>query len=147
MARDADLTVLMGQTAAAAAGALNLYYPMIVPFRFMGFCWGYQTAEANADNTIDFVIASDGDFDGTFDNPTLHTNANTCGLLDSAAIGEILVNMGDAAGAAGAAVAVTPTQARVVAGGTIRAVLTTAGTGTVPAINFGIIGYWLQPLA
>lgn len=137
--------ILQGQIAAASAGTLNLYFPMPVPFRFEGFAWGYQTAEANTDNTMDFVITSDSGLDAGWAT-TLFTNVNTNGLLDSMGVGVIETNTGNAAIAGGAAVAVTPTAARVAAGATIRVAITTAGTGTVPAINFHIIGKFLQPL-
>lgn len=149
MSRTAGFDVLMGEVAAASAGTQYIYLPIVAPFMFEGFVWGYRTAEANADNTLDFVIAQDaanddGTFDGTGD--TLHTNANAVGLLNSAAVGVMLYNYGDAASGGGAAVAVTPTKARLDAG-TVRIAVTTAGTGTIPAIQFGIVGHWLQPNA
>ncbi len=152
----AQLSYLAGiqSTAAASAGTTYLYFPVAADmttsphkaFVFKGFMWGYQTAEANTDNTLDFVIARDiTDADGTFDgaSDTLHTNANACGLLDSVALGRFVTNKGNAVMAGGAAVAVTPTETRVAAGDVIRVAVTTAGTGTVPAINFAIIGNWV----
>ena len=142
--RNSDFVTLSGSIAAASATTAYVYYPVPAKFKFVGFAWSYQTAEANTDNTLDFIITADSAFDGSWAT-TLHTNANAVGLLDSAAIGETMVNFGDAAIAAGAAVAVTPTTADIAALATIRAALTTAGTGTVPAVNFHIIGYWLTP--
>ena len=150
----ADIEVLGPlQVAAASAATAYLYFP--IPheitktahkaFMFKGFAWSYQTAEANTDNTLDFVIAQDQDDDGTFDatGDTLHTNANAVGLLDSAAIGKTVTNKGDAASGGAAATAVTPTETRVDRGNTIRVAVTTAGTGTIPAINFSILGHWV----
>ena len=145
MSRDADFTVLRSRIAAASAATVNMFYGLPARFKFVGFEWNYETTEANADNTIDFVITRDQDKDGTHDatGDTIHTNANTCGLLDSAAVGQFRFNRGNAASAAGAAVAVTPTAVDIDDGETIRVAMTTAGTGTVPAINFNIVGYWL----
>lgn len=145
MSRRSAIVTVEKQAAAAAAGTANLYYSVPVPIRFLGFSWGYQAAEAGTDNTLDFVITADTGGDGGFAT-TLHTNANACGLLDSAAVGEMLTNFGDAAIAGGAAVAVDVTETRVAAGATIRVALTTAGTGTIPAINFAIHYIPLQPL-
>lgn len=148
MSREAPVVLGPVQVAAASAGTQYAYFPLPVPFRFEGFAWSYDTAEANADNTLDFVIAQDAaDDDGTFDGTgdTLHTNANAVGLLNTSAIGVTNTNKGDAASGGGAATAVTPTAARCDAG-TIRVAITTAGTGTIPAINFSIIGKFLQPL-
>lgn len=145
MSRDAEVVTLIGQIPAAGAATTNIYFPVPVAFRFEGYSWGYQAAEANADNTMDFVITSDSAFDASWAT-TLHTNANANGLLDSAGVGEFITNFGNAAIAGGAAVAAVPTAARVPAGATIRVAITTAGTGTVPAINFAIHGKTLQPL-
>ena len=145
MSRDSDIVVLSAQSPAASAATTYVYFPVPAVFRWVGFGWSYQTAEANTDNTLDFVLAADSEFDGTFDGTTLHTNANAFGLLDSAAIGETMINYGDAASGGGAAVAVTPTEARLAQGATIRAALTTAGSSTVPAINFHVFGYFLAP--
>ena len=109
---------------------------------FEGFVWGYESTEANSDNTLDFIITYDSAEDGTFAT-TVHTNANANGLLDTAAVGEFVTNFGDAAIAGGAAIAVTPTRTRIPAGQTVRVALTTAGTGTVPAIMFAIFGHWV----
>ena len=157
MSRDHAITVLGGSGRIAAASATTAYVYVPVPdnatnsttlgashsaFLFEGFVWGYETTEANSDNTIDFVITYDSAEDGTFAT-TLHTNANAIGLLDTAAVGEFVTNFGDAAIAGGAAVAVTPTRARVPAGQTIRVAITTAGTSTVPAIMFAVFGHWV----
>ena|SRR3990167_6332486 len=144
MSRESDMAVMLASQAAASAATTYLYYPVPVPFRFEGYAWSYQTVEANADNTLDFVIEYDSANDGTFAT-ALHTNANACGLLNSSAIGEWNVNFGNAASGGGAAVAAVPTAARVTAG-SIRVTVVTAGTGTVPGINFAIMGKWLQPL-
>jgi len=148
MSRDASLATLRASTAAASAGTLYLYYAIPVPFRFEGFSWGYQTAEANTDNTLDFVISRDQDKDGTFDatGDAMFTNGNANGLLDSMALGRMRTNFGNAASGGATGIAVTPTVTRVDAGETIRVTVVTAGTGTVPAINFDIHGHWLRPL-
>ena len=148
MSRVSSMLTLTKVNAAASAATTYLYYSIPVPCRFVGFSWGYQTVEANADNTLDFLIAMDQDKDGTFDatGDTLHTNANEVGLLNSAAIGEYLTNYGDAASGGGAAVAVSVTETRVPVGATIRVTCVTAGTGTVPAINFDLHLIPLQPL-
>lgn len=151
MSRGADISQIWGTIPAASAATANLYLPIVddtnsgvshKAFLFVGYFWGYNTVEANADNTLDFVITSDSALDGTFAT-TVHTNANAFGLLDSAAIGAYETDTGNAAIAAGAAVAVSPTQLRIPAGQTVRVALTTAGTGTVPAVTFGIYGYWV----
>ena len=144
MSRDSDISVLSGQIAAASATTAYVYFPIVAPFRFVGYAWSYQTAEANTDNTLDFVLTSDSAFDASWAT-TLHTNANAFGLLDSAGVGETMVNFGNAASGGAAAVAAAPTEARLAQGATIRAALVTAGTGTVPAINFHVFGYWLSP--
>ena len=144
MSRESGFDVMLASQAAASAATTYLYYPVPVPFRFEGFTWSYQTAEANTDNTLDFVIESDSAGDGTFAT-ALFTNGNANGLLNSSAIGEWNTNFANAASGGGAAVAAVPTAARVVAG-SIRVTIVTAGTGTIPGINFGIIGKWLQPL-
>lgn len=140
--------VMSKQRAAASAGTLYMYYSVPVPFMFEGFAWGYQTAEANTDNTLDFVIERDQDKDGTFDatGDAIFTNGNANGLLDTTALGKMVTNMGNAASGGATAIAVTPTRTRIAAGETIRVTLVTAGTGTIPAINFDIIGKYLQPL-
>lgn len=142
MSRDAAYITLRGQTAAASAGTTYIYLPIPARFLFEGFSWGYQTAEANTDNTLDFVIARDQDKDGTFDatGDAIHTNANAVGLLDTAALGRMVTNKGDAAAPGGAAVAVTPTSVVIGQDETIRIAVTTAGTGTIPAINFSVYG-------
>lgn len=146
MSRDANVTTYGGQSAAATAGTVYQYYPVPVVFEFEGFSWCYTTTEANADNTFDFVIEYDSAGDGTFAT-ALHTNANAVGLLDSAAVGQFLTNKGNAAAGGGAAVAVTPTKARIPAGASIRVTVIRAGTGTIPAINFAVHGHTLTPLA
>ena len=148
MSREVPAVLGPQSTAAASAGTVYLYFPLPAPFMFEGYSWSYQTAEANTDNTLDFVIACDvTDADGTFDgaSDTLFANANANGLLNTSAIGVSNVNKGNAAIAGGAAVAAVPTRARV-ATGTIRVSVVTAGTGTVPGINFALIGKFLQPL-
>jgi hypothetical protein len=138
------MAVLVAEIAAASAGTVAAFIPMPVPFWWEGWCWGYRTTEANADNTLDWALGSDGDDDGTYDNAVLYTNGNPNGLLDSTAVGRFEYNTGDAASGGGAAIAITPTAQRIGAF-TVRANLITAGTGTVPAIMFGIIGKYLQP--
>ena len=145
MSRDSDLAVMLASQAAASAATTYLYYPVPTDFRFEGYAWSYQTAEANTDNTLDFLIEYDSAEDGTFAT-ALHTNANAVGLLNSSAIGEWNVNFGNAASGGGAAVAAVPTAARVAANQSIRVTVITAGTGTVPGINFAIMGKWLQPM-
>lgn len=142
MSRDADYLVMRASTAAASAGTLYLYFQAPGAFVWEGFAWGYQTAEANTDNTLDFAIASDIDKDGTFDNASdaLFTNGNPNGLLDSMAIGVWKYNFGNAASGGATGIAVTPTVTRIAQDVTIRVAVVTAGTGTIPAINFAIYG-------
>lgn len=114
-----------------------------------GFSWMYASTEANADNTIDFVV--DYTQDGS-NYTTIHTNANTVGLADTGTILTPFTMIGDAAIAAAAGVAITrlsgSTSAalpnvRVPGESVIRFRMTTAGTGTVPAIHFTLYGHWV----
>ena len=152
MSRSSDIVFLWDTNAAASAATGNIYLPLVggdtanpsgspQAFIFEGFAWLYLAAEANTDNTLDFVITHDGG-DGTF-GTTVHTNANAVGLLDSAAVGEVQINRGDAASGGAAAAAVTPTQLRIPVDRTIRVAVTTAGTGTIPAIKFGVYGHYV----
>lgn len=145
MSRDAGLVVITKEQAAASAATTYLYYPIPVAFRWEGFSWSYQSAEANTDNTLDFVIEADAASAGSW-GTTLFTNGNPNGLLDTSAVGVERTNYGNAASSGATAIAVTPTVARV-AGTTIRVTVITAGSGTVPAINFSIIGHYLQPVS
>lgn len=145
MSRDANVFTQGGQIAAASAGTAYVYVPIPVAIDFEGFSWNYNTAEANTDNTLDFIITADTAGDGTWAT-TLHTNANPFGLLDTTAVGVSKTNYGDAAVSGQTAVAVSPTVTRVAAGATIRVALTTAGTSTIPAINFFVHGHTLTPL-
>lgn len=147
MSRETPI-VLSDKTAAASAGTLYLYFGVPVPFMFEGFGWAYGTAEANTDNSLDFVISRDQDKDGTFDaaSDAIFTNVNPNGLLDTSALGKINVNKGNAGSSGAAATAVTPTRTRIDAGETIRVTVVTAGTGTIPSIKFEIYGKTLQPL-
>lgn len=140
MSRSADISVFNFRAAAAAAGTATAYRTVPQTFVFSGFAWMYESAEANTDNTLDFVL--DYTEDGT-NYTALHTNANAVGLLDTAAplVGQ--VNKGDAASGGGAAVAVTPTPARVPKGAVLRCRITTAGTGTIPAVQLDALGYFV----
>jgi hypothetical protein len=131
----------MVPAAAASAGTVYGYAPTgDRRFRFMGFGWSYASAEANTDNTLDFVIAYGND-GSTF--TALHTNANPVGLLDTAAPLVPNVNIGDAASSGGAGVAVTPTQAVIAANQMLRFTIVRAGTGTIPAIDFWVYGRYV----
>ena len=137
MARFNNETVFRSLITAATAGAQSRYFAVTQTFYFQGFCWFYESTEANSDNTLDFVI--DYTTDGT-NFTTLHTNANAVGFLDTGAPLVVFENMGNAGSAGGAAVAVTPTGARVPAGATLRVTCTTAGTGTIKAMQFDVFG-------
>lgn len=146
--RNSDFAPGMSDVSAgASAGTTYLYFPVVAPFQFEGFAWTYLSTEANADNTFDFVIGRDIDKDGTFNNANdvIHTNANAVGLGDSGGAGQAQINKGDAGSGGGAATAVTPTPVRVTEGETIRVTMVRAGTGTVPAIKFQILGHYLAP--
>lgn len=133
MARDNNIATLTARAAAASAGTTTVYVPTgSRPLLFNGFNWLYESSEANTDNTFDWAIAyaTDGT---TF--TTLYANGNANGLLDSSAVLVQNVNKGDAASGGGAAIAVTPTQARIPANAVVRFTLVTAGTGTIPAVQ------------
>lgn len=139
MSRSADIAIFNFQKPAAAAGTVTLWHIVPQTFIFTGFSWMYETTEANADNTFDFTI--DSGTSATF--TALHTNANAVGLLDSSAVLTPNTDKGNAAAGGGAAVAVTPTSARVAAGQVLRVVMVTAGTGTVPLIHLDVLGYFV----
>lgn len=144
--RENDIAPLVTKHAAAAAGA-NAQYSALMAYRgagiggyqWRGWCWLYESTEANADNTVDFVI--DYGVSATF--TALFTNGNANGLLDTGAILTPFTNMGNAAGAGQTAIAVTPTVTRLATGQVVRHTPTTAGTGTVPATQFISYGVWL----
>lgn len=126
--------------AASAAAAAARYFPVDQPFLFTDYSWMYATTEANADNTLDFV--ADYTVDGT-NFISLQTNANAVGLLNTSAPLVTNINAGNAASGGGAAVVAAPTVVRVPAGAVIRVILTTAGTGTIPAIQFNVVGQFV----
>lgn len=139
MARDNVIRTIIATKAAASAGTGTTYHPVgSRPFLFQGFAWLYETTEANADNTLDFVIDYTTDGGGAYTE--LFTNANAVGLADTSAVLTLNSNKGNAASGGGAAVAVTPTEARVPANAVIRVRLVTAGTGTVPAVQMLVEG-------
>lgn len=144
MARDNVVSQYFARTAAALAGTTYVWFPM--PGKgtltaegpqaaiFIGWSWLYETTEANADNTLDFVI----DYGANTTFTALFTNGNACGLLDTGAVLTPFINAGSAASGGGAAVDQTVTQTRVPLGTTatvVRCTFVTAGTGTIPAIQ------------
>ena len=137
MARFNSKKVYDFRAAAATAATSTQYKTVEQTFLFTDYQWMYETTEANADNTLDWVV--DYTVDGT-NFISLVTNANAVGLLNTSAplVGNI--NSGNAASAGVAGVVAAPTVVRVPAGAVIRVALTTAGTGTVPAIQFDVIG-------
>lgn len=137
--RSADISIIHFEKAAAAAGTTTLYKIVPQTFMFTGWSWAYETTEANADNTFDFDIS----FGVSASFTALFTNGNPNGLLDTGAVLTPFTNMGNAVAGGGAAIAVTPTVARVAAGNVIRATMVTAGTGTVPLIHLDVIGLFV----
>ncbi len=125
------------RAAAASAGTATSYRAVNQAFYFTDFSWFYESTEANADNTLDFVI--DYTEDGT-NYTALYTNGNAMGLGDTGAALNLNENIADAASGGATGVSVTPTVVRVPKGAVLRCRLTTAGTGTVPAIQFDVIG-------
>lgn len=124
--------------AAAAAAATDTQYKTVTgTFIFTGFEWMYESTEANADNTLDFVL--DYTTDGT-NYTALYTNANPMGLLNTGAPLVGFRDTADAASSGAAGTSVTPTVVRVPANAVLRCRLTTAGTGTIPAVQMDIIG-------
>ena len=159
MSRAKDFQEFRFRTAAASAATDTQYLPVsdyvgtsvlaepARAFLASGFSWMYESTEANADNTIDFVI--DYTTDGST-YTTIHTNANTVGLLDTSAILTMNTMIGDAAIAAAAGVAIVRLSGsasaalpnvRVPGEAVIRYRMTTAGTGTIPAIQFVLFGH------
>lgn len=141
MSRSHDISPFLFRTAAASAGTTTQWMPVLgeQAWLFVGWSWLYETTEANADNTLDFTL----DYGTNTTFTALFANGNANGLLDSGAILTPLHNKGNAASGAGAAIAVTPTVARVAFDNLIRCVLVTAGTGTVPAIQMAVEGYYI----
>ena len=159
MSRSKDFTEFRFRTAAASAATDTQYLPIsdyvgtsvlaepARAFLASGFSWMWEGSEGNADNTIDFVI--DYTTDGT-NYTTIHTNANTIGLLDTSAAQVVNTMIGDAAIAAAAGVAIVRLSGsasaalpnvRVPGDAVLRYRMTTAGTGTVPAIQFVLFGH------
>jgi len=133
MARDNDITRIPARAAAASAGTTQTYTQTLNrPAIFQGWAFTYESAEANTDNTLDFAIAYTTDGSNF---TTLFANGNAVGLLDTGVPLVSQVNKGDAASGGAAATAVTPTEARIPAGATIRTTIVTAGTGTIPAVS------------
>lgn len=125
------------RAAAASAATATSYLPVAQTFLFTDFQWMYESTEANADNTLDFVL--DYTTDGT-NYTALYTNANPMGLLNTGAPLVGFTNYADAASSGATGVVVTPTVVRVPANAIIRCRLTTAGTGTIPAVQMNVIG-------
>lgn len=143
-ARDHDIITLNCEKAAASASTTTFYQGIpdtfVGGFLAEGFAWMYATTEANADNTLDWAQTYGVAGTGT----NLFPNANANGLLDTGAPSTLFTNRRDAAsGGAAAAAASTPTAVRIAAGQSIQTALTTAGTGTVPAISFYTIGHYV----
>jgi len=137
MARFNSKTVYNFRAAAASAATDTQYKVVEQTFLFTDFQWMYETTEANADNTLDFVL--DYTTDGT-NFTALYTNANPMGLLNTGAPLVGFTDYADAASSGATGVAVTPTVARIPANAIIRCRLTTAGTGTIPAVQMNVIG-------
>lgn len=147
----ADMIVQRARFAAASAGSASVWLIVHQTFLWQGWSWLYESTEANADNTLDFVISFG--VSATFTN--LFANGNANGLLDTSAILTPNTKMGNAASGGATAIAVTvvnygvtPTAAqaaetRVAAGNTLRTVSTTAGTGTVPGLSIDSFGTYV----
>lgn len=141
MSRSHDIFPFNFRTAAASAGTTTQWLPVLgeQAWLFVGWSWLYETTEANADNTLDFTL----DFGTSASFTALFANGNANGLLDTSAVLTPNHNKGNPGSGGGAAIAVTPTVARVPFDNMVRCVLVTAGTGTVPAIQMAIEGYYI----
>ena len=140
MARFNSKKVFTFRAAAASAATDTQYKTVEQTFLFTDFQWMYETTEANADNTLDFVL--DYTVDGT-NFTALYTNANPMGLLNTGAPLVGFTDYADAASSGTTGVAVVPTVVRIPANAVLRSRLTTAGTGTVPAIQMSVIGQFV----
>lgn len=110
---------------------------------FTGWDWFYESAEDDTDNTVDFAIAYTTDGSTFVD---LFVNADPIGLLDTCdpLVGQ--VDTGDPATSGGAAIAVTPTEARIPPHAVIRIEIVTAGSGgegNIPAIQVAASGRYV----
>ena len=145
MSRDHDITIIEKRFAAAAAGTVNQWASLpnvdsALAFLAEGFFWYYETAEANADNTMDFNITYGPVGTGT----TIFTNANPNGLLNTGALLALFTNRRDAASSGEAAAAASdPADVRIPVNTQLQFTLVTAGTGTIPAIVLGIYGKYI----
>lgn len=144
--RENDIMPLVTNHPAASAGNVPQFRGIpayrggtVGGYQWRGWFWLYETAEANTDNTLDFVI--DNGVSATF--TALFTNGNANGLLDTGAILTPFTNMGNAASGGATAIAVTPTVTKLAVATTVRHNTTTAGTGTIPALQMGSYGVFL----
>lgn len=134
------------EIAAASAGTVTKYDLIDRAVNIKSIMWTYESTETNADNTVDYKL--DYTTDGT-NFTTVFDNINPNGLLETAAPLVNNVNKGNAAssGVAGADLTTTfqaestvGSTYRVPAGATLRFAVVTAGTGTVKAMDFVIVG-------
>lgn len=153
MSRDKDYFSTTFRTAAASAATATAYFPLSFSgpigaagngaktpavFLFKGAGWMYESAEANTDNAVRFVLdyTTDGSaFTTIFDSGS----TNTLGLLDSGAIIITRENF-TSPGVAGVAAATTMTETRVPNLATLRCRTITSGTSTIPAIQLQVYG-------
>ena len=141
MARDNAIGLIKERVAAAAAATSTTYQPVGErPFICKSFEWFYESTEANADNTLDWAITYT--VDGTTFVVVL-TNANAVGLLNTASPLVSQKDMGDAVASGGAAVAKTAPSVRIPANAIVRFVIVTAGTGTIPAVQAILSGWYV----
>lgn len=143
MSRDSQYAPIRFRQAAAAAGTVTSYYSVPTVFLAEGWTFMYETAEPNTDNTV--TVALSYTVDGTNFTTIKAVNTNTAGLLDSAAPLVVVrnpTNPGSAAATWGAAADMT--DVRVPEKATIRCVVITAGTGTVPAIEIQLYGKFIK---
>lgn len=134
------------EIAAATAGTVTKYDLIDRPVNIKTFMWTFESTETNADNTLDYKL--DYTVDGT-NFTTVFDNVNPLGLADTAAALVNNVNKANAASSGTAGVDLTSTfdseatvgsTYRIPAGATLRFATTTAGTGTLKAMDFVITG-------
>lgn len=134
-----DKRIYTARAAAATAGTVQVYV-MNGPtkFRFEGYSWMYESTEANADNTFDWVVAYTTDGSAF---TTIVSNGNPIGLADTGVALLTYRNRKDPGAGGGAALAsATPAAVEVPANAVLRFTLVTAGTGTIPAVQLQVDG-------